>query len=173
MTLQEFFDLLAQHRLYVAFFFVLIPFTAWLTGYFAKGEGHIWPWRYLYATLIYFASIPGIFAVMLSVYFFLFERRSILQTDLLTQVLPVLSMIITLVTIKKNVNLDNIPGFDKLSGLIWMIAATLAIMWFVDRTHIYVISYLPFPAALGIFLVLLLLIRLGWARFFGSTTKRS
>ena len=52
-----------------------------------------------------------------------------------------------------------------------MISATLAIMWFVDRTHIYVISYLPFPVALGIFLALLLLIRLGWARFFGSTKK--
>ncbi len=171
MTLQEFFDLLGQHRVVVSFFFFLVPFTAWLSGYLAKGEGHRWPWRYLYAILIYLACIPGIFAAMLSVYFFLFERRSILQTDLLTQVLPVLSMIITLITIKKNVNLDNIPGFEKLSGLIWMISATLAIMWFVDRTRIYVISFLPFPVAVGIFIALLLLIRVGWARFFGSTKK--
>jgi hypothetical protein len=171
MTLQELFDLLAQHRLYVACFFLLIPFTAWLTGYIAKGEGHLWPWRYVYATLIYLACIPGIFGLMLSVYFFLFERKSILQTDLLSQVLPVITMVITLVTIRKNVNLDDIPGFEKLSGLIWMIAATLSIMWFIDRTRIYVISYMPFPVAIGIFLALLLLIRLGWARFFGRASE--
>ncbi len=171
MTLQECFDLLGQNPAYVLFFFFMVPFTALLSGWLAKGEGHLSPWKYLYSMLIYLASVPGIFAVSLSIYFFLFERRSILDTNIYTQVLPILSMIFTLFIIRKNVSLDDIPGFDKLSGLILMISATLAIMWFVDRTHIYVISFLPFHVALLIFAGLLLLIRFGWTQFFGKTGK--
>ncbi len=171
MTLQELFDLLGRNPAYVIFFFVMLPFTALLSGWIAKGEGHLSPWKYLYATLIYLACVPGIFAVTLSIYFFLFERRSILDTNVYTQLLPVISMVLTLFIVRKNVNMDNVPGFDKLSGLIMMISATLAVMWFVDRTRIYVISFLPFHVALLIFAGLLLIIRFGWSKFFGKPQR--
>ncbi len=169
MTLQALFDLLGQNPVYIIFFFFMLPFTALLAAWLAKGEGHLSPWKYLYSALIYLACVPGIFAVTLSIYFFLFERRSIMDTNVYTQILPIVSMVITLLLIRKNVSLDDVPGFDKLSGLILMIAATLAIMWFVDRTRIYVISFLPFHVALLIFVGLLLLIRFGWSRFFGPS----
>lgn len=171
MTLQEFFDMLGENPVYVLFFFFMLPFTALLAGWLGKGEGHISPWKYLYSALIYLACVPGIFAVTLSIYFFLFERRSILDTNLYTQVLPIVSMVLTLFLIRKNVNLDRIPGFDKIGGLITMISATLAIMWFVDRTHIYAITFLPFHVVLLIFAGLLLLIRFGWSRFFGRSSS--
>jgi hypothetical protein len=60
--------------------------------------------------------------------------------------------------------MDRIPGFDKLSGLVMMICAALAIMWFIDRTRIVVFSYMPFQSVLLIFAGLLLVIRLGWSR---------
>ena len=172
MTLQEFFTLLGQNPAYVLFFFFMLPFTALLAGWLAKGEGHLSPWKYLYSTLIYLACVPGIFAVTLSIYFFLFERRSVMDTDIFTQVLPILSMVLTLLIIRKNVNLDRVPGFDKLSGLIIMISATLCIMWFVDRTRIYVITFLPFYVVLLIFAGLLLVIRFGWAQFFGKKQEQ-
>ncbi|MCB0634394.1 MAG: hypothetical protein KDD15_31895, partial [Lewinella sp.] len=155
MTLEEFFQKIADNPAYVIFYFTIIPLTAVLAGWMGKGEGHISPWKYLYSTLIYMVSVPGIFAVTLSIYFFLFERRSIMDTDVFIQILPVISMVVTLLIIRRNVRLEHIPGFDKLSGLIMMISATLAIMWFIDRTHIIVFTHIPFMYVILIFAALL------------------
>lgn len=171
MTLQDFFELLAENPIWILSYFLLIPFTALLAGVLGKGEGELSPWKYLYSALIYLVCVPGIFAVTLSIYVFVFERRSIFQTDIYTQILPVVSMVATLLLIRKNADLNLIPGFDKISGLIMMIAAALAIMWFVDRTHIWVVSYLPFYQAVLIFIGLLLVVRFGWSRFFRRSEK--
>lgn len=168
MTLEEFFQKIADNPSYIVFFFTLLPLTALLAGWMGKGEGHLSPWKYLYSTLIYLVSVPGIFAVTLSVYLFLFERRSIMQTDVLVQILPIISMIATLLIIRRNVRLEYIPGFDKLSGLIVMITAALAIMWFVDRTRILVFTYIPFQYVILILIGLLVVIRLGWRRLFAT-----
>ena len=74
MTLKELFDLMAQNPVYLLFFFIVIPMTALLSGFFGKNEGHLSPWKYLYSTLIYLICVPGIFSVSLSIYMFLFEK---------------------------------------------------------------------------------------------------
>lgn len=164
MTLQDAFERVSEQPAYALFYFSVIPVTALLAGWLESEEGHLSPWKYLYATLLYAVSIPGIFAITLNIYLFLFERRSIMDTNLFTQVLPFLSMVATILIIRNNVDLDRIPGFDKLSGLVLMISAAFGIMWFVDRTRIIVFSYLPFYYVILIFLGLLLLIRVGWSR---------
>ena len=164
MTLQEFFQLLANNPVYIILYFTMIPFAAFLAGIFGKGEGHMEPWKYWYAALVYLVAVPGIFAITLSIYLFLFERRSILETDLFTQVLPVASMLLTLWLIRRNVDLDRIPGFGKLSGLIMVITASLGIMWFIDKTRILMVSFIRFELVLGAFIILLILVRLGWSR---------
>jgi hypothetical protein len=173
MTLKELFDLIAANPVYPLFYFIVIPLTAILAGIFGKNEGHLTPWKYLYSTLVYLICIPGIFSVTLSIYMFLFEKRSIMDTDIYTQILPVLSMILTLFIIKRNVSLDDVPGFGKLSALVLIISATLGIMWFIDRTHIIVFSMLRFEIVLLIFAVLLIIIRFGWHRIFGGRPQRS
>ena len=164
MTLQEFFDLLVANPFWILCYFLMIPFTAFLAGRMGKGEGHLEPWTYLYSVLIYLVCIPGIFAVTLSVYLFIFERRSIFQTDMYTQVLPIFSMILTLWLIRKNVDLRLIPGFDKLTGLITMIFALFAIFWVLDKTRIWVVSFLPFWQGILIFVGILLVLRYGWSK---------
>ncbi|HQU59597.1 MAG: hypothetical protein KDD02_05415 [Phaeodactylibacter sp.] len=168
MTLKELFEQLAEHPAYLLFYFAIIPVMAFLAGILAKGEGHMSPWKYLYSTLIYFICVPGIFAITVSVYQFLFQRGSIMDADVFAQVLPVVSMVITLLIIRRNVNLDYIPGFDKLGGLVTVITATFIIMWFIDRTRIIVFSYLPFYQVILIFIALLLVVRYGWSKAFGS-----
>jgi hypothetical protein len=165
MTLQDFFRLLGQNPNYVLLFFSLIPITALLANILGKGEGNQSPWKYLYAVLIYLVCIPGIFAFMLNVYLFLFERRSVLESDILAQILPIFSMIATLLLIRQNAEFTYIPGFGKLSGLVMMILATFAFMWFLDRTRIYVFTYLPFWQVILIFAALFLLIRWGFRQF--------
>ena len=164
MTLGEFFEWTGEHPVLLLGFFIAVPLIALLAGMFSKGEGHLSPWKYLYSLLIYLVSIPGIFAVTLSIYLFLFERRSIMDTNLYTQVLPILSMIATILIIKKQVSLDLVPGFDRISGLILIIAALMCLMWIVDKTHIYAITFLPFYVVIFILLAGFFVIRLGLRR---------
>ncbi len=171
MTLREFFNLLDDpaNTVFVLSFFLIIPVAALLLGVFARKEGHLAPWKYVYATLIYLICIPGIFAVTLNLYLFLFESKSIMNTNIYTQILPVVSMIATLLIIRNNVDLGWIPGFNKLPGLLMIIASSLAILWFIDRTRIWVISFLRFEYVILMFVLLLLAIRLGWNRLMRSS----
>ncbi len=166
MTLREFFNLVAENPFFLLVFFLMLPFTAILAGWLGRHEGHLSPWKYLYAALVYGVSVPGIFALTLNIYLFLFERQSIWDLDLYTQVLPILSMVTTLLIIKKNVPLEAVPGFGRLSGLLVVIFVTLSILWFIDRTHIIVFSYLPISQAFLIFLALLLALMFGVRRVF-------
>lgn len=167
MTLGEFFTWTGQHPTFLLIYFLGVPLIALLAGLFNKGEGHLSPWKYLYSILIYMVSLPGIFAVTLSIYFFLFERRSIMDTNLLTQVLPVLSMAATILLIRKQVDLDLVPGFDKISGLILIISALMALMWIIDKTHIYSITFMPFYVVILILIAGFFVIRLGLKRLAG------
>ena len=164
MTLGEFFNLLSTNPAIIIAFFVFIPLLAVLTAVWSGEKGHLSPAKYIYSTLIYLVTVPGIFAITLSVYFFLFERRSVLDMDIYTQVLPVLSMVITIFIIRKSVSLDRIPGFERLSGLIIIIAAMLSIMWFLDRLRLIAFTYVPFMYIIVGFFVVLLAIRIGWQR---------
>ncbi|MBP6825307.1 MAG: hypothetical protein KA165_02000 [Saprospiraceae bacterium] len=144
MTLRELFDFLSQNPSIILAFFLGIPFTALLAGIFGKGEGHLSPWKYLYAILIYLVCVPGIFAAALAVYLFLFERGgSVFNVNLLTQVLPVASMILTLGIIRSSASFDYIPGFDKLSSLMLMIAAVFVLMYILDR--LYLVAWVNVP----------------------------
>jgi len=167
MTLQQLIDRLGHNPQLILIYFLALPLVAFLAGIMGRNEGHLTPWKYLYAILIYLACIPGIFAVALNVYLFLFERQSIFQFDVYTQILPFFVMILTLWLIRRNVSFDYVPGFDKISGLVLMIFATISVMWIVDRTRIMVFSYVRFEYVLVLFLGLLGLMMLGWRRFFG------
>lgn len=166
MTLQDFFEACAQQPAIPIFYFIALPLTALLAGIFGKAEGHLSPWKYLYSVLIYLAAIPGIFSITLSIYLFLFERRSIFETDIILQVLPVVVMLLTFWLIRRNVEMDRIPGFGQLGGLILMIFVLMAGMWILDRTHVFVISILPFQWFVILFIGLLIAFRFGWKQIF-------
>jgi hypothetical protein len=164
MTLLEFFNFLGDNPVYVLAYFIGIPFAAFLAGILGKGEGHITPWREFYSLLIYLVCVPGILATALSVYFFLFERGSIMNSNVLVQILPILSMIITLILIRKNVEFAYIPGFDKMSTLVMMICAVFVVMYLLDRAHIFIWINLPVFYFVGMLIGLLLLFRWGMKR---------
>ena len=164
MTLQEFFDWISLHPVWLLFFFLFIPLAALVAGWIGKGEGHLSPWKYFYSVLIYLVCIPGLFAVFLDIYLFLFERQSIWSANLYTQFLPILSMFVSILIIRKNVDLDLVPGFDKLSGLLMMISAIMVILFFVDRTRIIAFTFIRIEYVLLIFAAMLLLARWGWKK---------
>ena len=157
MTLQECFNLLSENPMIIIFFFCAVPLTAILACELDRGDGHLSPWKYLYAILIYLVTIPGLFAVLLNVYLIIFEGRSIMKIDIYTQILPIISMLLTLWVIRKNVDLEVIPGFDKLSGLLLIVLVLMAIFWILDKTRIVAFTHFPFYYIILLFLALVLL----------------
>jgi hypothetical protein len=91
----------------------------------------------------------------------LFERRSILEMNIFTQIVPVISMIVTLFLIRRNVSLDIVPGFGKLSGLLMMTTAVIALLWILDRTRIFAITVIPFIWVVVLFLIIILVAIVG------------
>jgi hypothetical protein len=166
VTLQALFYLLSAHPEILGFFFLAIPLTAFLASIFGKGEGHLTPWKQLYCVLVYMAAIPGIFAITLNVYFFLFERRPIMESNIYTQIIPILIMVLTLWLIRRNVPFELIPGFDRLGGLAMIISAVLATMWLLDKTHIIAITVIPFYYVLIFMVFAFIGIRFGMKRLF-------
>ena len=164
MTLADFFNLLSSNPSYLLAYFALVPITALIGTVIGRGEESETVWRYFYSILIYLVAIPGIFAITLSIYVFFFERRSIFQTDILTQILPILSMIATLFIIKRTVVLESIPGFGKLSGFFMMVGVVMMIMWFFERVNLHMFSYMPVHYVFLILVGLLLVLRMGWSK---------
>jgi hypothetical protein len=164
MTLGQFFETVSKEPSIVLFYFFALPFTAFLASIFGKDEGHLSPWKYLYTVLVYLACIPGIFAITFNAYTFLFERQPIMQMNMLTQLLPVLCMLITLWMIKRNVSLNDVPGFDKIGSLVFILTVLMIMMWILEKTHIFVFTYMPFYQFVLFFIGFLVLIRFAWSR---------
>jgi len=164
MTLGDFFAICSENPGILIFYMLAVPLTALLAGILGRRQGHISPWKYLYSVLVYLTCIPGIFAITLSIYLFLFERRSIMEMNLYTQLLPVLSMVATLALIKRNVSLDDVPGFGKLSGLLLIVTAVIALLWILDRMRIFAITFVPFIWVVVVFLLIILLAIIGIRR---------
>lgn len=144
MTLQQFFNWVQDNPMMVLYYFMFLFLLTLILNSVAEQKGHLYPWSFIYSCIIFLVCIPGIFALTLNIYFFLFEKQSIMEADLLIQALPVLMMFVIIYFMKKNVDLDYIPGFDKLYALMWIIGIVLSLMWVIDRTHLYAISIIPF-----------------------------
>jgi hypothetical protein len=165
MTLRELFDYLSLHPAGVISFFLVLPMAALLAGWMGRGEAHESPWKYFYSALVFLCCIPGIFAAALAVYLFLFERSgSIFNLNLLTQVLPVVSMIATLALVRRNASFGQIPGFNRLSDLVLMILAVFVLMFLIDRTRIVAWVNIPFYWLFAIVAAMLIFIRFGLKR---------
>jgi hypothetical protein len=159
MTLGDFFRFLGEHPIYITVYFLALPVLAFVINWIASGEGHQAPWKYLYSILVFAACVPGVFSVGLSVYHFLFERGSIMNTNVLTQILPVLSMAITIATVRRNVPLEYVPGSERISSLIMLIGSVLVLMYIIDHTRLFVFVNLPVGTFLLILVGLLLAAR--------------
>jgi hypothetical protein len=128
-----------QHPVALAGALAAPPLVAWVVGRLHnRGQGGAAPWKYLYAVLVYFACVPGMFSGVLTAYTLFFSRENLLDTNLLVYFLPMVSMIVTLVIIRQNVAFDEVPGFDRLSGLMVMVGCSFAIALAIQKTKIWI-----------------------------------
>jgi hypothetical protein len=138
MTVRELMALADQHPLVLTAVFASPPVAAFVAGLFhGKDNGGHSPWKYLYAVLVYLACVPGLFAAVATGYALFFGKENLLDAGIVGFFVPVVSMVATLILIRKNVPFDQVPGFDRLSGLMVMIGACFVIALAVDKTRIW------------------------------------
>ena len=115
------------------------PVLTWLAGRFhGKDQGKLAPWKYLYAVLVYLVCVPGMFAGVITAYTLFFSGENLLDSNLLVYFLPIASMIATLVLMRKNVAFDDVPGFQRLSGLMVMVGCSFVIALVIQKTRIWI-----------------------------------
>ncbi|WP_062059412.1 hypothetical protein [Aquimarina longa] len=120
------------------------------------------PITYLYGILVYAVTIPGLLALMVTLYNFFFLKTNLLQINILAYYVPILSMCITLFIIHKTVPMSRIPGFGKLSGLFVIIMITFIITYILQRTFFGVFFIGRFQYLLVLFLIILIVLKIAW-----------
>ncbi len=164
MTLQQLFESATANSSLLIYLFLALPVLAFFLSWISDEEGNQNPWRYFFSTLIYMVCIPGIFAIILCIYSFFFERQNLLQVNVLIYFLPILSMLATLLFIRRKVDLAEIPGFDRIGGFMMVIAATFIIILILQKMRIWVVFMGSMWHLLALFLVLFVGFKIGFER---------
>jgi len=144
MTINDLINLASGHLLALVLFFVAPAVIAWLCGVMhGRGNGGNAPWKYVYSVLVYLVCIPGLLASVLTAYQLFFQHADLMKVNIAVYFLPILSMIVTLIFIHKTVNFENVPGFDRISGLMVMIGCSFLIALIIDKMRILLLFHGP------------------------------
>ncbi len=150
-TIRELVELASNYSAAAAVVLLCIPAAVLATGLMhGRGRGGSAPWKYLYALLVYLVCVPGMFAAVLTGYMLFFTRENLLDVNFLIYFLPIISMVVTLLLMRRQVNFGEVPGFDRLAGLMTMIGAAFVIVFALSRTRLWLV----FGGSIGAFLAL-------------------
>lgn len=140
MTISELSTELSEYNTVFIVYLIAVPLFTFLYQYVHKrGYGIYTPHKYIYAILIYLTSIPGIFGSILTGYTLFILKGNLLHVNLFVYFLPIISMVVTIIFMKKVVDLDRIPGFEKLWGLCVMLSMTFILTLIILNTRIFLV----------------------------------
>ena len=138
MTLRQLLEWFSQYPWVLAGLLLIPPLLVLILGFMhGRRRGGQSPWRYLYALLIYVASIPGMGAAVVTTYAMVFAHESLMDMNLMVSVLPVISMALTLYLANRTVDFQEVPGFDRLFGLMVTLAITFVLVLGISKTRIW------------------------------------
>lgn len=173
MSINEMIMRLSVYNLHILLIFIFIPILAFITGKIvSKKEGGRGPFKYFYSFLVFISCVPGMFSSVLTLYVLFIMRSNLLSVNVILYFLPIVSMIVTVVLLDRSVDLDMVPGFERLLGLFIVLAATFVIMFVILQLRIW-IFFGGSMIALLIFMAILFLL-LNWAagKAFGKNTDK-
>lgn len=164
MTTRDMLEWLSAYPLAVLIGLVALPALALICGAL---NGTKRPWVHLYAVLVYAACIPGLFAAVLIAYSLFLSHDNLLDANPLLYFGPVASMIATLVIIRRYVSFDALPGFDRLSGLMVLLAVSFFVVLAIDKTRIFIGFFGSIWTLLLLAAIVFLVLKWAAGRLFG------
>jgi hypothetical protein len=164
MTLQQIIELIGTNPKTILTYYLVVIALAIILALFVNKDNFKSPFTYIYSVLIYAVSIPAVVSVVLVIYGFFFRKIDFLQVDVLSYFLPIIALGIVFVIFNKTVGLAQIPGFKRVSGLFMMITLALFVAYVLQKTFFGIFFIGSFQTLLIIFLVVLVLIKIGWDR---------
>jgi hypothetical protein len=112
-------------------------------------------------------------AAVLTAYTLFISRENLLDQNVLVYVAPVAAMAVTLLIVRRNVSFDAVPGFDRIWGLMTMIAMTFVIVLAIAKTSIFLFFGGPIVMLIAICAVVFALLTWGVrVAFRGSAEPR-
>ena len=138
MTVVDLIQQLTHFNTALLIFLVALPigvFIYWksIGPYAGNDEPH----QYVFATAVFLACIPGIFASVLTGYTLFFIHGNLLEVNLVIYLLPILSMIATLMITSRATNIERLPGFYRLRGLMSLLALTFILALLLIRFRVW------------------------------------
>ncbi|MEQ8245852.1 hypothetical protein [Fulvivirga sp.] len=163
MTIQDIITSLATNSTPIFVYYgVMITVTILLLAILK--ESNVNTLKYVASTLVYGVSVPGIFAVLLTFYAFFLLKSSLLEVSITIYFFPIVMMVVVLFGLNRKLNMRSIPGFDKLSGLMILIALTMLIIFILQRTYFGILFVGGFFQLLVVFVILFLLLKMAWSK---------
>jgi hypothetical protein len=140
MTINQIIEALSGYGAFILIAFVAIPAIAYGYGKIVGKDKAIQsPHKYVYSGLIYLSCVPGMFALVLCLYAIFILRSSILDVNIAVYFAPIISMVASIIIIRKNVDLNYIPGFDRLYGLFIVLGVSFTIALMILQTRIFIV----------------------------------
>jgi len=162
MTVQQLIDLLGNYPKLILSYFVIIGIISLIGLLLVTSNNYSKSVGYAYSVLIYAVTIPGLLSVILLLYNFFFLKVNMLLLDLSIYVVPLIAMVLTLVIINKTVPMSQIPGFDKLSGLFFLIMIAFVITYILQKMIFGVFFIGSIQHLIIFFLILLFGLKVAW-----------
>lgn len=138
MSVNEFLNYLASHTTWLLGFFALVPAAAFLLSMVYRPLAKRTATDYILSTLIYLAAVPGMFSSILVCYSLFFSRQDLLNVNVVLYFLPILTMAFVFVVIGRKADMNKLPGFDSLAGLMILLALVFGIVLALYKLRILI-----------------------------------
>jgi hypothetical protein len=162
MTLRQAIEWLRPYSGWIAAGFAAPPVLAFLFARLhGRDGGARSPWKYLYSVLVYAVSFPGMCSAILTAYVLFFQKGNLLDVNFVIYVVPVVSMALTLILVRKNVPFDAVPGFDRISGLLTTIGVTFVLVLAIYKAGILLVFFGSIPMMIALVVGLFALLKWG------------
>lgn len=167
MNLYELLELIDTHPWPVLAYFIGLPLLAWLAGgLHARGAAYASPVRWLYSAVIYGVAVPGIIAAVALADTVAHGR--LMDAGVLSQFLPLISMLTTFGIVRQKANPDEIPGFRRMTAFMLLLVLTAAGVFLLMKTRIWIFFGGGMGTLLAAMAVLFLLLKWAFDRAFGA-----
>jgi len=164
MTTQDLIDWFANHQNHVLAYFGIVLLLAIVVSAMVNKDT-ISNLKYVLSALVFAVTVPGILAILLTLYNVLFLGTNLLNVNLVSYLLPVVAMVCTLLVLNRKVKMAQLPGFSKLTSLVVMISIAFIIIFILQRTYFGVLIFGGFAQVLMVFAALMVVLTLAWKKF--------